>query len=417
MFTSIDSVYSWLFDQRKTKKRENLDRIKCAAKDLNVDKPSYKIIHIAGTNGKGSTAIMIQKMLALTGKHIGLFISPYVIRFNERIEINDRYISDAEIMHYANILYEYSKEYEAKYNDIIPFFELTLLMALLYFKDRNIDILVMEAGLGGLLDATNFLDTDLQIITNIGYDHMAQLGNTLEEISYHKLGIAKENKTLITASDESLIPLFKEYLDKKNTKLIYVNPFIKDIALKEYTSFTYKNESYKVSLMGEYQAYNASIAIEAVKYILPNFPKDFIDYALANIFWPGRMEYISKNPKILIDGGHNIHAIKATVKTLSMLKGKAKIKVLFSALYDKDYKKMIEELNKIASFYYFTGLDDLRKTDPNEFVKYTYIPSKIYDTFSECLDKEIKNIKEDEILFITGSLHFISQVREKYFKK
>ena len=98
--------------------------------------------------------------------------------------------------------------------------------------------------------------------------------------------------------------------------------------------------------MGEYQAYNASIAIEAVKYILPNFPKDFIDYALANIFWPGRMEYISKNPKILIDGGHNIHAIKATVKTLSMLKGKAKIKVLFSALYDKDYKKMIEELNK-----------------------------------------------------------------------
>jgi dihydrofolate synthase/folylpolyglutamate synthase len=241
-------------------------------------------------------------------------------------------------------------------------------------------------------DATNFLDTDLQIITNIGYDHMAQLGNTLEEISYHKLGIAKENKTLITAVDESLIPLFKEYLDKKNTKLIYVNPFIKDIALKEYTSFTYKNESYKVSLMGEYQAYNASIAIEAVKYILPNFPKDFIDYALANIFWPGRMEYISKNPKILIDGGHNIHAIKATVKTLSMLKGKAKIKVLFSALYDKDYKKMIEELNKIASFYYFTGLDDLRKTDPNEFVKYTYIPSKIYDTFSECLDKEIKNI-------------------------
>ena len=417
MFTSIDSVYSWLFDQRKTKKRENLDRIKCAAKALNVDKPSYKIIHIAGTNGKGSTAIMIQKMLALTGKHIGLFISPYVISFNERIEINDRYISDAEIMHYANILYEYSKEYEAKYNDIIPFFELTLLMALLYFKDRNIDILVMEAGLGGLLDATNFLDTDLQIITNIGYDHMAQLGNTLEEISYHKLGIAKENKTLITASDESLIPLFKEYLAKKNTKLIYVNPFIKDIALKEYTSFTYKNESYKVSLMGEYQAYNASIAIEAVKYILPNFPKDFIDYALANIFWPGRMEIISKNPKIIIDGGHNIHAIKASVKALETLKGKNKVKILFTALYDKDYKAMIKELNHIASYYYFCGLDDLRATNPIEFTKDLLIPYEIAKNYEEALKSAIPNLKKDEILFITGSLHFISQVRKKFFKK
>jgi dihydrofolate synthase/folylpolyglutamate synthase len=239
MFTTIDEVYSWLFNQRKAQKTENLDRIKQASKMLGLDKPNYKIIFVDGTNGKGSTAVMIQKMLALTGKHVGLFVSPYVISFNERIEINDRYISNAEIMHYGDILYDFSKKYEEEYKDIIPFFVLTLFMALMYYKDRNIDILVMEAGLGGLLDATYFLDKDFAIITNIDYDHMAQLGNTLEVIAYHKHGIAKENGTLLTAVDQSLIPYFKSYLDIIKCKMIYVNPFIKDIKSSSVTTFTY----------------------------------------------------------------------------------------------------------------------------------------------------------------------------------
>ena len=417
MFTTIDEVYSWLFNQRKTKRRENLDRIVKAAKMLKLDKPDYKIIHIAGTNGKGSTAVMIQKMLALTGKHVGLFVSPYVVSFNERIEINDRYISDAEIMHYGNILYEFSKKYEEESQDIIPFFELTLLMALMYFKDRKIDILVMETGLGGLLDATNFLPKDLAIITNIGFDHMAQLGNTLEEIATHKLGIARENGTLITAVDKALVPFFKSYLDKTNCKMIYVNPFVKDIKAKRNTTFTYKDNTYSVSLAGDYQAYNASLAIEAVKYIDDKYPKGFIDYALAHIFWPGRMEVVSENPKIIIDGGHNIHAIKASTNALSLLKGKNKVKVLFTSLYDKDYKAMISALNHISSYYYFCGLDDLRGMDPKEFALNTHVPYEIYKDFNEALDHAIPNIKSNEILFITGSLHFISQVREKYFKK
>ena len=290
-------------------------------------------------------------------------------------------------------------------------------MALMYYKDRNIDILVMEAGLGGLLDATNFLDKDLAIITNIGYDHMAQLGNTLEEISNHKLGIARENGILLTAVDEMLIPHFKSYLDNINSKLIYVNPFIKDISVNNMTSFTYKNEAYNVSLLGDYQAFNASLAIEAVKLIDKSYPKDLIDYALANIFWPGRMEVVSNNPKIIIDGGHNIHAIKASVNALNKMKGNNTIKVLFTSLYDKDYKSMIEELDKISSFYYFCGLDDVRSTDPTLFMKICSKPYIVKDSFNECLDLAIPELKKDEILFITGSLHFISQVREKFFKK
>ena len=163
MFNSIDEVFSWLYNQKKTQKRENLDRIKKCIDDLELT-PNYPIIHIAGTNGKGSCASYIKNILKLTGRHVGFFVSPYVVCFNERIEINDRYISNSEIMFYANKLYTYATNYYNKYNDTIPFFELTFLMALMFYKDRNIELAVIECGVGGLLDATNVLNTSQEYL-------------------------------------------------------------------------------------------------------------------------------------------------------------------------------------------------------------------------------------------------------------
>ena len=414
MFNTIDEVYSYLYTQKKLSKRENLDRIKYAKEALNI-KVNYKIIHVAGTNGKGSTATMIKSILMLKNLHVGLFVSPFVISFNERIQINDRYISDAEIMHYANILYEFNENYKKEKNDVIPFFELTLLMALMYYQDRNIDILVMECGLGGLLDSTNFLDTDLAIITNVGYDHMMQLGNTLPEIANHKLGIVKNNMTLITAVDKSLMPQFTDYVNSKNSKLINIVDSVSDIRVDNYTHFKYKNIEYKTNLLGEYQAYNASIAIEAVKYFDDKMPYDLIDYALSNIFWPGRMEVVSNNPKIIIDGAHNIHAINALVNSLSK-NYNGKINIIFSALIDKDSKGMINILDKIANKYYFTNIDDLRKSNINDFLNYTNVNSTVIEDYKEAIDKAVKE-NNGELILITGSLHFISLVRKYILEK
>jgi len=414
MFNQIDEVYTWLYSQKKLQKRKDLERIKRCILDLDL-KPNYKICHIAGTNGKGSVAKYIKEILSLTNRHVGFFVSPYILSFNERIEINDRYISDAEIMHYANILYEYSQNYYLKYNDIIPFFELTLLMALMYFKDRKIDYAVIECGLGGLLDPTNALDKELSIITNIGYDHMEQLGNTLEEIAYHKLGIVKENGLLITAVDDNLIPLFNEYTTKLHAKMIHVSKDVTNIQSDTYTHFTYKGINYKTNLLGTYQAYNASIAIEAINHIDNKIPYDIISYALEHISWPGRMELVSKSPMILLDGGHNIHAICHTVDYLKEIKGNKKIKVLFTSLQDKDYKGMLHELDKIASYYYFTTLNDLRKSNPAIF-KENRNNSIIIEDTDLCLDRAISELRDDEILFITGSLHFISYIRKKLKK-
>jgi len=414
MFNTIDEVYDYWYNKRKKEKRENLNRIKTCFNLLNL-KANYKIIHIAGTNGKGSTALAIKNILA-NKYHVGFIISPFILKFNERIQINDRMISDSEIMHYANILYNLNENYKKEYDDVIPFFELTLLMALMYFNDRNIDYLVLECGLGGRLDATNFLDSDIEIITNIGYDHMAQLGNTLEEISYHKLGITRENHYCLTTIDEKLYDYFNNYAKENNIKLKILNDDIKDIRIDNYTHFKYKNIEYKTNLLGLYQAKNMSLAIECVKLLDNSINDDIINFSISNLFWPGRFEIIQNKPLIILDGAHNISAINELIKSINLIKDNRKIKIIFTALMDKDYKSIIKSLDTISNYYYFTTIDDLRKTDSKIFKELTNIKSESIDNYKECIDKAINELQSDEILLITGSLHFISEAR-KYIKK
>lgn len=413
MFNSIEEALNWLFIQKKLTKRENLERITKCASLLDL-KFNYKIIHIAGTNGKGSNATMIKNILKRKYK-VGLFISPFIISFNERIEINDNYISNEDILKYTNYLYEFSENYKKSYNDIIPFFELTLLMALLYFNEQNIDYAVIECGLGGKLDSTNFLKSNLSIITNVGFDHMQQLGNTLEEIASHKMGIIKENSLAITAVDESLLPLFIDYAENKNSKLIWVNNNITDINVSNYTSFNYKGISYKTNLLGEYQAYNASIAIEAVYYFDKSFKVEEINDSLMNTFHPGRLEKISDDPLFFIDGAHNIHAINALITFLKKYNNK-KIHILFTSLHDKAYKEMISLLDNISFDYIFTTINDKRKTELSDFIGLTNKPYQIISDYKEAISLLLSNRDENDLCIATGSLHFISEIRN-YIKK
>lgn len=414
MFNSIDEVFDWLYNQKKSQKRENLDRISKCIKELELT-PNYPIIHIAGTNGKGSCASYIKNILKLTNRHIGFFVSPYVVCFNERIEINDRYISNSEIMFYANRLYNYASNYYEKYNDTIPFFELTLLMALMFFKDRNIDLAVIECGVGGLLDATNALKSNLAIITNVGYDHMNTLGNTLYEIANHKLGIVKDNMTCLTCVCDELKPKFIEYAKLHNNKMIFVDKYVSNIKVCDKTYFEYKNTLYSSSLLATYQAYNASLAIEAVKFIDNSISNDLINFGLNDTKWPGRMEIISKNPFIILDGAHNIHGITALVDSVLKMYPNKKINVLFSALHDKAFDKMLNKLDEITNEYYFTTINDNRASNPIEFSRYTTKKYKIIEDLDDCLDYAIND--NYDVLLVTGSLHFISVVREKILKK
>lgn len=407
MFNNLNDALNWLYEQKKLKKREDLSRISHLIKKLNI-KFNYKIVHIAGTNGKGSTASFIKKMLMMNNKKVGLFVSPFVIKFNERIQINDEYISDSKIIEYCNYLYTITQDYFNEFNDTIPFFELTFLMSLLYFDESNIDYFVLECGMGGLLDSTNVVEADIQVITNIGFDHINQLGPTIYDIANHKLGITRPNKNCYTAVDKSLKEHFTLYSKNNGSIMNFINDDVEILSLNNGVTFKYKDETYHTSLNGAFQAYNASLAISVIKELIPNISKELIDKALDETYWPGRFEYIKEN--IIIDGAHNIHGVNALVDTLKSKYSNKYIKVVFTALQDKAIDLMLNSLDEIADFYYFTSIIDKRGTDVNYFKSFTNKEYVLIENYIEALDSAVANLKEDELLVITGSLHFISNV-------
>jgi len=404
VFNTINDALNYLYSKRNKYKDNN--RIKRCISKLNIN-INYKIILITGTNGKGSTALFIKNILKNT-MHVGIFTSPFVTRFNERIMINDRQISDAEIMHYLNILEDLSNWYLKVYNDVIPFFELTLLMSLLYYQDREIDLGVFECGIGGLNDSCNQLEPDLSIITSIGYDHMDVLGNTLEDILKNKLGIVRLNKPLIYSNNnKELDNIYNEYINKYNLKAINVYNNVKILCEFPNLEFSYKSNNYKLKMKGIHQAYNASIAIEAINTLFNNYPNIFIEEGLNNSILAARLEIINNNPLEILDGAHNIDAIKNTIDYVSKIKKDKKLITVFNALSNKSYDKMLNELEKITDLFIFIEFKDERKTDINLFINSINKDYKIINDIKE-LD-EYKN--SSNIILYTGSLHFASFIK------
>lgn len=407
MFSNIKDALYWLENIKRKERRKDLSRIKALAKELDVINPNYKIIHITGTNGKGSTAIYLETILEKLGYKVGLFTSPYIVNFNERIMINDEAIGDSELLLTINNLYNVVKEYESKNDDIVPFFEIVVLIMLVYFKDKNLDYAVIECGLGGLLDATNFLNTDCQVLTSVGFDHMNVLGNTLKEIAYQKAGIMKTNKPFICYYDNEYYEVIKESSIINKANLITLNKeYIKDIKLDlTGTSFLYEDTLIKTPLIGNYQAYNLVLALNALKQFVNIDLKEVTNY-LNDLKWPGRFEIINDN--LILDGGHNVSAIKELVINLEKL-GLTNLCVIFSALKDKRYDLMLKELDRVTSFYIFTTFPDLRSEDPNLFKNYTNKDNVVINYYKEALKYQTNLPK-----LVVGSLHFISLVRKLY---
>ena len=404
----------WLYSQKKLQKREDLSRIKRAIELLGIH-TDYQIIHIAGTNGKGSVASYLNQMCMDFGKKVGMFVSPYVVSFNERIEVNQIYIPEEKVIEYIEKLKIFSKDYWQKYHDIIPFFELTFLMALLYFEEQNIEVLILECGLGGRLDATNVLKKNAAVITNIGYEHVKELGPTLEEIAWHKLGITRSNIPCLTSVDEAILPIFQTYAEEHHFPLIYTKNDVESIQVKEtFTEFTYKKRVYQTSLRGVFQAYNAALAIETIFRLYPNYPENLLKNALIKTSWPGRFERVKSN--IILDGAHNLPGIQALVETIHCAYPEHKIKVVFTALRDKDIHQMLSILDQVAEQYYFTSILDARASRIEDIAQSTKRPYQCYDNYLDAIAAATKELSVNELLVITGSLHFISEVR-RLFKK
>ncbi|MCR3906910.1 MAG: bifunctional folylpolyglutamate synthase/dihydrofolate synthase [Tenericutes bacterium] len=406
MYKDLKEAIHWIETQLKFRPKENLSRMHEAYKLLGVDLSNIKKIHVAGTNGKGSVCAYISNILIEAGYKVGTFTSPYLLRFNERIRYQFQDIEDDELLELINIIYEFNQTFEKTFGENLSFFELITLMSFLYFKNKNVDVMVIEVGLGGLLDSTNVLYYDASLITSIGFDHMKQLGNTKESIAYNKLGILKEGNHLLTTVSKDMYPYFKDYIKKANvTSSFYSIDDIKRISHRPLV-FEAFGETYELPLLGDYQLLNALLSIKTIHYLFPNINQDVIQKGLLKTKWAGRFEEIAHN--VFIDGAHNTHAIEALKQTVQSSFKDYKVWVLFSALGDKDVSGMLKIIKSFASRLIMTQFPDPRFLGLKEFL----------DNDSEWADhakQAILSLKEEvddqTILIITGSLHFIGYIK------
>ncbi|MDA3932518.1 MAG: bifunctional folylpolyglutamate synthase/dihydrofolate synthase [Tenericutes bacterium] len=422
MFNTKEDAQNWIENIKRFGSRLDLSRITKALEMLGNPHLEFKSIHVAGTNGKGSTSNFIKNILVEANQKVGLYTSPYVVEFNERIKINHKNISDDELIKYTNILHDISEKLiEEEPENIITFFEVLTVIAFLYFRDQAVDYAVIEVGLGGLLDATNVIMPEISVITNVSYDHMKQLGNSLESIALNKLGIVKENVPLITAiEDMHLYPLIYEVSAKKHSRVKIVNfDLVNNVEISELTAFSYQGNDYVLNLTGHHQMKNAVLSIEVIRLLrlINNIEinEENIKNGLLNTYWPGRFEIFKH--KIVIDGAHNIggiQALKESVKTV--FKGK-NIKCLFSVMKDKQHKQMIEELDNFCDELYFTEFEYQRRADAEElYFESTHYKKSYHHDYKEIFYKLVNNLNQDDVLLMTGSLYFISEVRKLLIK-
>ncbi len=328
---------------------------------LNNPQNNFKSVHIAGTNGKGSVSSFIVSILEEEKIKTGHYTSPHLVKFNERIKVNNIEISDEQLDNYVNKLKEIIIEKRA------TFFEATTAMAFRHFADEQIEFGVIETGLGGRYDSTNILNPVLSIITNITIDHVQQLGTTVESIAGEKAGIIKENTPCITASDdERVLNIFEETCRQKNSKFYNVNQIFDVIDYHiERDGLSIKasddKELYELysPVNGKHQIKNILCAIQSIKLLNEiagtDISKDAILNGIKNVCANTglhcRIETFSRKPNIILDVAHNVGSIKALVETIRLF-DKNKVHLVFGIMKDKDYESVIKMLSSIGDFIY-----------------------------------------------------------------
>lgn len=402
MFKNINGALKFI--QTRHSRKADQDKLHEVFKQHKNLKKQLKIIHITGTNGKGSTSKMINDILIKGEFKVGLFTSPHMVIANDRIRINNKYISDSDLIYYLNYFYQDI----IKFN--LSFFEIYLLIAVHYFYDQKVDFCIIEVGIGGRLDSTNVLDGMISIITNISYDHTNKLGNSLKEIAYEKAGIIKKASTTITmASQAEALAVIKNKVETCKGELISLKP-IKSHQNENYLSFVFNGQQYQLNSLAKYQVLNAQIAITTINILQRKYGYKILQSAiyegLKNFSWIGRFEIVSNKPRIVLDGAHNVAGIKALIESSQ---DNHKYVVIYSALKDKDYKEMLSLLIDNFEEVVFTQFNFSRALDKSDLENFEI---KKFSDFSKGLNYLRQKYPTYDIL-ICGSLYFISEIRKE----
>ncbi|HEU3511444.1 dihydrofolate synthetase [Streptococcus pneumoniae] len=386
-----------------------------------------KVLHIGGTNGKGSTIAFLKKMLEKLGLRVGVFSSPYLIHYTDQISINGESISEARL---EALMADYQSllEGEAVANlQGTTEFEIITALAYDYFASEQVDVAIMEVGMGGLLDSTNVCQPILTGITTIGLDHVALLGDTLEAIAEQKAGIIKQGMPLVTGriAPEALTVIDRIAEGKDAPRLAYGTDYrvrhqesVVTGEVFDYTSAV-RQGRFQTSLLGLYQIENAGMAIALLDTFCQEDGRelasnDFLGQALEETSWPGRLEIVSRDPLMILDGAHNPHAIKALLVTLQERFADYHKEILFTCIKTKALEDMLDLLGAMPDTELtLTHFADSRATDESVLKEAAKSRNLSYQDWHDFLDQNLTDKKEEKqtVRIVTGSLYFLSQVR------
>lgn len=403
-------VEKWLHSRIGLNFRSGLGRMQRAVDLLGNPEQTYPIIHVTGTNGKGSTIAFMRELFVAHGKTVGTFTSPHIVSIHDRICINGEPISDEDFIRLADQV-KAMEQRLLETHDQLSFFELLTLIALLYFKEQKVDLVLLEVGIGGLLDTTNVVTGEIAIITSIGLDHQETLGDSLTAIAEQKAGIFKPGNSAVIAN---LAP--ESQLVCQRTA--------NDLGVTLYQAnkdFSFRNGNFSSSLAdfnhlilgleGAYQEENAALALQAFLLFMAQrdekVDQEAVRAALQATKWAGRLEAITEH--IYLDGAHNLPALERLVEFIQeKIQQGYQSQILFGALKRKDYSGMLtyltEHLPDVA--LYVTSFDYQGSLEEQDFGDYTSIAS-----YRDFIDNFEASAQEKGLLFVTGSLYFISEVR------
>jgi dihydrofolate synthase/folylpolyglutamate synthase len=407
--------------------KKDLVNIKKLCEALGNPHLQFKSIHVAGTNGKGSTSHMLAAVLQKAGYKTGLYTSPHLLDFRERIKINGEMISQEEVI-------DFVKEHKARFEEIEPsFFEVTVAMAFDYFAKQEVDFAVIETGLGGRLDSTNIIHPLLSVITNISPDHTAILGNTLPEIAREKAGIIKENSPVIISerSDETA-PVFEEIAKEKNSKLIFASS-LWETTLIEKTASTLNiqinlihhpqlTETYELDLNGSYQRKNLIGVLTALDELANlGYPisKENRHYALAHVKaltgLMGRWQTLAQNPLIICDTGHNEQGWKEILLSIRQQKFDH-LHMVIGVMADKDIESLLTTLPKEATYYFCRPNFDraLNENALREQAAEKGLIGQAYPSIADAIKAAKITAQPDDFIFIGGSSFVVAEALESF---
>jgi dihydrofolate synthase/folylpolyglutamate synthase len=429
---ALDYLYSFIDYESMPRPRDaehyDLRRMYELLERLGNPHLTARTVHIAGTKGKGSVAAMIASVLTSSGYRTGLYTSPHLHTFNERIRVDGELITDDEITTLVNMLKpeEEAVNKKATYGRLTTF-ELITVLGFIYFDRKNVDFQVVEVGLGGRLDATNVIQPDLSVITTIGFDHMEVLGNTIAEIAAEKAGIIRQDSIVVSSPQvEAAEKVISGVCAEKNAELIKVGS---DITYngQEYNIYGQKlkvngrRNTYEldIPLIGDHQLINAATAVAALEVLAEKgftITKESMREGLANVKWPGRLQVLSEKPLLVVDGAHTPESARKMRESLKKYFTFDKAVLIIGSSSDKDISGIVEELTPLFKKVVITRSIHPRSMPADNIVKEFRsrgVDTTVFGNFSEALPAALSMAGENDLVCATGSLFIVAGIIEE----